>query len=240
MENQFDSFRPLDAKVASVDTTRLFVANVFSYMFMALLISAAFAWWFGTTDLFYSLVNEEGGRTMTGWIVMFAPFAFILALNFGLQRFSTSTLMTLFIAFAAIMGISLSYIFRFFDMGMIGVTFGITALTFGVMAVVGYTTKTDLTKFGSILMMALIGIIIASIVNMFLGSSTMDYVISVLGVLIFTGLVAYDTQKVKNIGAQVEYGSTMASKLAILGATSLYLDFINLFLFLLRIFSSRD
>jgi FtsH-binding integral membrane protein len=108
------------------------------------------------------------------------------------------------------------------------------------MAVLGYTTNTDLSKFGSILRMALIGIIIAMVVNWFIGSSALDYIISCAGVLIFTGLTAYDTQKLKRIGAGVEYGSDMSSKLAIMGATTLYLDFVNLFLFLLRIIGGRN
>jgi FtsH-binding integral membrane protein len=108
------------------------------------------------------------------------------------------------------------------------------------MAFIGYTTKTDLTKFGGILMMAVIGIVIASVVNMFIKSSQMDYIISCVGVLVFTGLTAYDVQKIKRIGAGVEFGTAEASKLALMGALSLYLDFVNLFMFLLRVFARRD
>jgi FtsH-binding integral membrane protein len=125
-------------------------------------------------------------------------------------------------------------------MASIAKVFFITAALFGTMAVIGYTTKTDLTKMGSMLMMALIGLVIASIVNWFMQSDTMSYIISCIGVLIFTGLTAYDTQKIKRIGAGVEYGTATASKLAVMGATSLYLDFINLFMFLLRILGRRD
>jgi FtsH-binding integral membrane protein len=110
---------------------------------------------------------------------------------------------------------------------------------FGLMAVVGYTTNTDLTKFGSIMMMGLIGIIIATLINFFLQSSGLDYIISFVGVLVFTGLIAYDVQKLKRIGAGIEYGSEVASKLVIMGALSLYMDFLNLFLFLLRLFGDR-
>ena len=138
------------------------------------------------------------------------------------------------------MGMSLSSIFLVYTMSSIAQVFVITAATFAVMAVVGYTTQTDLTRFGSLLMMALIGIIIASFVNWFIGSASLDYIISIGGVLIFTGLIAYDTQKLKRIAAGVEYGSETASKLAILGATSLYLDFVNLFLFLLRLLGRRN
>ena len=137
------------------------------------------------------------------------------------------------------MGASLSFIFLMYTGASIAKTFLITASMFGVMAVVGYTTKTDLSKFGSILMMGLVGIIIASVVNMFMRSGTMDYIISFLGVLIFTGLTAYDVQKLKRIGAQMGSEGEMTRKFTIMGALTLYLDFINLFLFLLRFFGNR-
>ena len=177
--------------------------------------------------------------SILGWIVMLAPLGFILAMNMGFQRWSAQGIIALFLAFSGVMGMSLSSIFIVYTGAVITQVFAITAITFAVMAAVGYTTSTDLTKFGSLLMMALIGIIVASLVNWFLQSGTLDYIISIFGVLIFTGLVAYDTQKIKRIGAGVEYGSEPATKLAILGATSLYLDFVNLFLFLLRIFGGR-
>jgi FtsH-binding integral membrane protein len=183
---------------------------------------------------------ETGGMSGLGWVVMLAPLGFILAMNLGFQRWSSMSITLLFLAFSAVMGISLSSIFLVYAMSSIAQVFVITAATFGVMAVVGYTTQTDLTRFGSILMMALIGIIIASFVNWFIGSASLDYIISIGGVLVFTGLIAYDTQKLKRIGAGVEYGSETGAKLAILGATSLYLDFVNLFLFLLRLLGRRD
>lgn len=133
----------------------------------------------------------------------------------------------------------MSFIFLAYTAASITSTFFITAGTFGAMAVLGYYTQQDLTKFGSILRMALIGIIIAMVVNMFMNSGTMDYIISCLGVLIFTGLTAYDVQKLKRIGSGAEYGQESTNKLAIMGALSLYLDFINLFLFLLRLFGNR-
>jgi FtsH-binding integral membrane protein len=160
-------------------------------------------------------------------------------MSLGFQRMSSTVMLLLFLAYSIVMGMSLSFIFIAYTHGSIFQTFGIAALTFGVMAVMGYTTKTDLTKFGSILIMALVGIIIASLVNMFLHSSQMDYIISFIGVLIFTGLTAYDVQKLKRIGAGVEMGTDDTTKLAIFGALTLYLDFINLFLFLLRFFGNR-
>ena len=219
--------------------SKSFVSNVFAYMALALAISGALAYLFGTTDLIYSLVSKSGMTTL-GWVVMFAPFAFILAMNFGFNKMSFTTLLAVFLGYAAVMGISLSFIFLVYDLGIITKVFFITAGLFGAMAFVGYTTKTDLTKFGGILMMAVIGIVIASVVNMFMKSSQMDYIISCVGVLVFTGLTAYDVQKIKRIGAGVEFGTAEASKLALMGALSLYLDFVNLFMFLLRVFARRD
>jgi FtsH-binding integral membrane protein len=219
-----------------------FMSSVFSWMVIGLLVTAGVSWYFASSGL-VSMLMGEGGHTMLGWAVMLAPLAFILAMNFGMERFSSSALTMLFLAFSAVMGASLSYIFLIYTGASLVQVFLISAGTFGAMAVLGYTTSTDLTKLGSLLYMALIGIIIASVVNWFIGSSGMDFLISVLGVLIFTGLTAYDTQKLKRIGAGVEYGdiasSERATKLAILGATSLYLDFINLFLFLLRLMGNR-
>ncbi|MFM2228150.1 MAG: hypothetical protein RL664_1493 [Bacteroidota bacterium] len=219
--------------------SKSFVSNVFAYMSLALAISGALAYLFGTTDLIFSLVNKSG-MTMLGWIVMFAPFGFILAMNFGFNKMSFTTLLAVFLGYATVMGISLSFIFLVYDLGIITKVFFITAGLFGAMAFIGYTTRTDLTKFGGILMMAVIGLVIASVVNMFMKSSQMDYIISCVGVLVFTGLTAYDVQKIKRIGAGVEFGTAETSKLALMGALSLYLDFVNLFMFLLRVFARRD
>jgi hypothetical protein len=145
----------------------------------------------------------------------------------------------IFVVYSILMGASLSFIFLAFTGASIAKTFVITSGMFGVMAVVGYTTKTDLTKFGSIMFMGLIGLIIASVVNMFMQSDTMDYIISFIGVLVFTGLTAYDVQALKRIGAGATAETESTRKLTIMGALKLYLDFINLFLFLLRFFGDR-
>jgi len=240
MENDVDKFEQEIIIDQPMTMARHFVANVFSWMFLGLVITGVVSWYSASGGWYESLMSDGGGMNMMGWVVMLSPFAFIIAMNSGLQRFSSSTLILLFIGFSIVMGISLAWIFYAYSLGSIVSVFGITALTFGTMAVLGYTTNTDLTKFGSILLMALIGLIIASVVNMFMHSGFMDYVISMIGVLIFTGLTAYDTQRMKRIGAGIEYGSEDSKKLAILGATSLYLNFLNLFLFLLRIMGGRD
>ncbi len=216
-----------------------FISNVFSWMGIALAITAATAFYIGTDVELYSLLYTVDGMTGLGWVVMFAPFAIILVMNFGFNKLSYGALVIVFGIYSILMGMSLSFILLMYTASSVFQTFLVTSLMFIVMAVVGYTTKTDLTKFGSLLMMALIGIIIASVVNMFMGSSTMDYIISFLGVLIFTGLTAYDVQKLKRIGAGIDHPSEHVNKLAIMGALNLYLDFINLFLFLLRFMGDR-
>ena len=227
----------------TIDTLALsktFLSNVFAWMFLGMLATAGTAWIFADNASLMALLVTDTDMTAVGWIVIFAPFAFVLLLGVGLQVLSSSMMVVIFVAYAVLMGMSLSFIFLMYELGSIATTFAITAGMFGGMALLGYTTRTDLTKFGSILIMALIGIIIATVVNMLiLRSSMMDYVISLLGVLIFTGLTAYDVQKLKRIGSQVEQASEDGRKLTIMGALTLYLDFINLFLFLLRFLGNR-
>jgi len=221
-----------------------FMANVFAYMFMALGISALFAYLFSTNlELLQYLVSSTGrGLNALGYIVMFAPLAFVLLMSFGYSRLSAPVLVFLFVIYSALNGISFSFILLSYTSGTVLACFLSAAAMFGIMAFMGYTTRHDLTKFGRILIMGLIGIIVASLINLFMGNSSLDYLISFLGVMIFTGLTAYDVQKLKNIGAGIQYADVPASdvkKVSILGALNLYLDFINLFLFLLRLFGSR-
>ncbi|MCD4663964.1 MAG: Bax inhibitor-1/YccA family protein [Bacteroidales bacterium] len=227
--------------VETKDLAKNFVANVFAWMGIALAITAFTAYYFASNEnLIFSLINPEtGGMTTLGWVVMLSPIGFVLAMSMGFQRLSIGILTLLFGVFSILMGASLSFVLLIYTSASIFKTFAVTAGMFGIMSFVGYTTKTDLTKFGSLMMMGLIGIIIASVVNMFMHSGTFDYIISFIGVLVFTGLTAYDVQKLKRIGAGIQYGSEPAKKLVIMGALSLYLDFINLFLFLLRFLGAR-
>ena len=172
------------------------------------------------------------------WIVIFAPFGLALYLRARINKMNVSAVQGVFWTFAALFGLSLSFLFVIYTSSSIARVFFITSGTFGAMSIYGYTTKRDLTKLGSFLMMGLIGIIIASIVNMFMKSGMTYFVISILGVLIFVGLTAYDTQKIKNMYASSD-ASELMSKKAIMGALTLYLDFINLFIMLLRLFGQR-
>ena len=241
MNNLNRPFNIAGQQEQTLPVAKTFLSGVFMWMFLALGITAATAYLFATTpSLIGMLINPEtGSMSITGWVVMLAPLGMVLWMSMGFQKMSASTMVLVFVLYSLLMGASLSFIFLMYTGASIAKTFLITASMFGVMAVVGYTTKTDLSKFGSILMMGLIGIIIASVVNMFMRSGTMDYIISFLGVLIFTGLTAYDVQKLKRIGAQMGSEGEMTRKFTIMGALTLYLDFINLFLFLLRFFGNR-
>ncbi|MFH1159884.1 MAG: Bax inhibitor-1/YccA family protein [bacterium] len=219
---------------------KTFMASVFLWMTLAMVITAVTAYFFASDQaLIGSLVNFETGKMSgLGWFVMLAPLGFVLLMSFGYQKLSPAVMTLLFIAFAVLIGMSLSFILIIYTAASVYKTFAISAGMFGIMAVTGYTTKTDLTKFGSIMFMGLIGIVIAMVANFFLKSSMLEYIISIIGVLVFTGLTAYDVQKLKRIGSQ-PLDQVNTRKLSILGALTLYLDFINLFLFLLRLLGDR-
>jgi uncharacterized protein len=223
----------------AVVVPKSFITHVFSWMTIALAITAFFAYSFSTSDAFFKSMFTSTGMSPLGWVIMFSPFVIVLIMMFGANRLSAVVLTILFVAYAFLMGMSLSFIFWIYSIKSIFITFGVTAATFGVMAIAGYTTKTDLSKMGSILRMALIGIIIAMVVNFFMKSEKLDYIISIIGVLVFTGLTAWDVQKLKRIGAQAQEGADATRKLVIMGALTLYLDFINLFLFMLRFMGGR-
>ena len=222
-------------------TSKNFLANVFLWMFVALGISAAFAYYFSQDQTLLNLLinTETGSMTTMGKVAMFSPLAFVLLMSFGLNKLSFPVLALLFVAYSAITGISLSFILFVYSSSSVLTCFLSASALFGVMAFAGYTTNQDLTKFGSILMMFLVGIIIASVINFFMQSSQLDYIISFVGVAIFVGLTAYDVQKLKRIGEGLEYGDAAASKMVIMGALTLYLDFLNMFLMLLRLFGGR-
>ena len=224
-----------DSGVLEGTSVSSFMSTVFTWMVAGLAVTAAAAYYAAASEL-YLTVMQGMGR----WVLLLAPFAFLMVMNFGLQRLSVTSLALIFLAFAGTMGLSLGGIFYVYSMGSLTQVFLITAGTFVIMAIAGYTTNVDLSRMGSLLFMGLIGIILASLVNWWMKSSMLDFVISAVGVLIFTGLVAYDTQRLKRIAAGVEYGAVSPTKLALLGATSLYLDFLNLFLFLLRLLGRRD
>ena len=237
--NTPDFQRNFTVDEVSSSSLRAFMNRVFGMMSLALVISGVVAYKMGTPEMISYLIGPTG-MTGLGWLVMLSPLAFILVMNFGINKLSPTALNLVFVGFAAVMGLSMSSIFLVYDFGTITKVFFITAGLFGFMAFLGFTTSTDLSKMGAILMMAVFGMIIASVVNWFMNSAQLDYIISCVGVLVFTGLTAYDVQKLKRIGMGVEYGDVNSMKLATMGALNLYLDFINLFMFLLRIFGGNN
>ena len=223
---------------------RAHMLKVYNYMTSGILLTGIVALLAYSSPAVAGLLYQfEGdfivGYTGLGWVALLSPLAIVIAMSFGGQKMKPGTLQAMFWGFAALMGLSLSSIF-FIYVGMsIAKIFFITAATFGALSLWGYTTKKDLSGWGTFLFMGVIGIIIASVVNWFLLSPALHYAISAIGVLVFAGLTAYDTQKIKNMYYMYQDG-TMAQKGAIMGALSLYLDFINMFLFLLRMFGSRE
>ncbi len=228
---------------------RAYMLRVYNWMSSGLLLTGIVAYAIANTSLiamFYQRVATPRGiaiqPTILGYAAIFAPLVFTMVLSFGVNRLSRSASQALFWAFAATMGASIANIFLIYSGASIARVFFVTAATFGAMSLYGYTTRSDLSKMGSFLMMGLIGIIIASLVNMFIGSTALQFAISIIGVLVFVGLTAYDTQRIKNDYQQYAYaeGTDMAAKRSVFDALSLYLNFINLFMLLLQLFGNRN
>ena len=226
---------------------RAYMLKVYNYMATGVLLTGIVA----LISFNISVVTDASGAIVSftefgntlffsgfKWLVMLAPLGIVFYMSFGINKMSASKAQTVFWIFAALMGLSLSWILLVYTGKSVARVFFITSATFGAMSIYGYTTKRDLTKLGSFLMMGLIGIIIASLINIFMKSSMMYFVISILGVLIFVGLTAYDTQKIKNMYVESDSGELIGKK-AVMGALTLYLDFINLFIMLLRLFGQR-
>ncbi len=228
------------ATTATVDAgLRSYMLQVYNYMTLGLGVTGVVAFFFNRWVMSSPQLIETFYVGPLFWVIALAPLALVLVLSFGVSRLSLGAAQAAFWAFAVAMGLSLSSIFAAYTGESIARVFFITAGTFGAMSLWGYTTKRDLTSMGSFLFMGLIGLIIASVVNIFLASSALAFGISIVGVLVFVGLTAYDTQKIKEMYFEGDDVATMGKK-TIMGALSLYLDFINLFLMLLRLFGNRE
>jgi FtsH-binding integral membrane protein len=214
---------------------RDYMLRIYNYMASGLALTGIVAY-VAAYSGFYAAI----ARTPLVYLLMLAPLGFVLVLSYGINRMQTSTAQALFWLFSAVMGLSMSMIFLMFTGASIARVFFITAGTFAAMSFYGYTTRRDLTQFGAFLIMGLIGIIIASVVNIFLASSALQFAISVIGVVVFVGLTAWDTQRIKEMYFEIDHSDgQMAGKTAIMGALSLYLDFINLFMMLLQLLGAR-
>jgi FtsH-binding integral membrane protein len=211
--------------------------SVYNYMASGVLLTGIVALLFAPYAA-QVLMSPNGGMSMLGWIVTLSPLAIVFAMSFGANRMQTGTLQMLFWAFAALMGLSMSTLFLVFTGVSIAQTFFATAAAFLGLSLYGYTTKRDLSGFGTFLIMGVVGLLVAMLINLFLQSPAMMLAISAIGVLLFAGLTAYDTQKIKSMYAHVA-GTDMMGKVVIMGALNLYLDFINMFTFLLQFMGDR-
>jgi len=236
-----------DTKTSAISMNeglRRYMLSIFNYMALALVVTGIAAYVAANSSAFQSLlyVQSAQGTTLSGigWLISLAPLGIAMFMGFKIHDIKLETAQALFWSYSALMGLSLSILFLYYTGESIFRTFLVTASTFGAMSIYGYTTKKDLTGMGSFLIMGLLGLLLASLVNMFLKSSGLDFATSVIGVLIFTGLTAYDVQKLKNVYHYYGNNSTVSlDKIAVIGALNLYMDFINLFLYLLRFMGNR-
>jgi len=234
-QNRWGTAAPAIDRAAFDAGLRQHMLRVYNFMMLGLAITGAVAFLVANTPALYVPIFT----TPLKWVVMLAPLAFIMVLSWRFASMSVGALQGTFWAFCAVMGVSMASIFLVFTGASVARVFFITAAMFAGMSLYGYTTKADLSKMGAFLMMGLIGIVIASLVNIFVGSSALQFAISVIGVLVFTGLTAYDTQRIKEEYAE-HYGHETNTKMAIMGALSLYLNFINLFQMLMQLMGQRE
>jgi len=230
----------LDGRTAVDAGLRSYMLSVYNYMASGVLLTAIVATAMVYTGAVYSLFSPRtGGATPLAWLVMLAPLGIVFWLSFGINRMSAATAKGLFWAYAGLLGASLSTVLIVYTASSVAQAFFATAAGFASLSLWGYTTKRDLTAWGSFLMVGLVGLIVAMLINAFWPSGPMGLMISVIGVLIFAGLTAYDTQKIKSMYFVVGGSGEASEKTAVMGALSLYLDFINMFLFILRLFGDR-
>ncbi len=242
--NRFADLRPDPGAVGYDAGLRAYMLRIYNYMASALALTGIVALAAANSPAFLmALYNVQDGHAVgmsgLGWLIMFAPIGLVMWLGMGINRMSVTTAQAIYWTYAVLVGLSLSSIFLVYTGESIARAFFVTAGTFGAMSLYGYTTGRDLTGLGSFLFMGLIGLIIASIVNMFLHSSGLNFALSVIGVIIFVGLTAWDTQKLKGMYYQLSGSGEMLAKVSIMGALNLYMDFINIFMYLLRFMGDR-
>jgi len=240
-QNYYQNTYSNNTYAKAVDFGKSLMAKVYLWMFAALIISALTAMYTHTSGLFFT---EVEGRMMLKnqglfWFAIIAELALVFILSMAINRMSAMVATLMFVGYAALNGLTLSMVLMAYTTSSVVNCFFVTAGTFGVMSFVGFTTKQDLTRFGSYLFMVLIGVIIASVINIFTRSSVFEWIISFVGLAVFIGLTAYDTNKLKMMAENVPADSEQGKKFAIFGALQLYLDFVNIFLYLLRLFGER-
>lgn len=242
----YDNYEVIDSENASLSAVKSFFSNVYLYMFVALGISGFIAWYASSQEWYLTMMYNfdpftgfATGISTLGYVIMFAPLALVLLIQFGIQKMSYGLTLFLYIVYSVLIGLSLSSIFLVYTSSSIALTFFVTAGAFGAMALLGYTTKTDLSKMGSLLYMVFFGMFIASIANIWLGSDTIGWVVSFLGLFVFTGLTAWEMQRLKIIAQDGGLSGEEKRKMELLGGLKLYILFINLFLSILRFMGDR-
>jgi len=239
-QTRYDNVSTTRTGAAIDEGLRSYMLKVYNYMALAVALTGVaalgMASWAQSSPEVANLLYNSPLR----WVLMLAPLAFVLVLSFGINKLSIGAAQITFWAFATVMGVSISWIFMVYNLGSIAQTFFITAAAFGALSLYGYTTKRDLTGMGSFLIMGVVGIILASVANLWFQSGALAFAVNVIGVLIFAGLMAYDTQRIKNTYDLVSHNGELMAKSAIMGALSLYLDFVNMFMFLLHFLGNRD
>ncbi|MBC2834389.1 Bax inhibitor-1/YccA family protein [Paragemmobacter straminiformis] len=233
------------AQAAQIDAgLRAHMNKVYGLMSVGMLLTGGVAWAVGTSDALLGIFRDPMTLqpNILGWAIMFAPLLMVFAFGAAINRMSVSAAQLFFYAFSAVMGLSLAWIFKAFTGVSIAQTFLVTSIAFASLSLYGYTTKRDLSGFGTFLMMGLVGLIVASILNIFIASSALAFAVSVIGLLIFAGLTAYDTQRIKtDYIAHAQHGDTeWLGKSAVMGALNLYMNFINIFMFLLQFLGNRE
>ena len=246
MEQQNYQYQNDSVFVQDRSVAKKFFANVFLWMFVALAVSAVTAFFLAENESIMRqyLIKETGGFSILGYIAIFAPLGLVMLMGAAMQRLSFEALVGIFLLYSILTGVMLGFVLLIYTAASIAICFAAAAVIFAVMAIMGYTTDVDLSKFGPILMAGVIGLVVVSIINMVIGSDTLGYILGFVGIAIFTALTAYKVQEIKRIGEGLdENGNEIAladsKKLALMGALSLYITFINLFLSLLRVFGDR-
>ncbi len=236
---EYNNYEVIDSESKVAELSRDFFANVYKYMFLALSVSGLISWYASTQRWYIEMMYTETGLSPLGYVIIFSPLALVLLIQARVNKFSYGTVFVLYLLYAFLIGISFASIFLIYTSSSIFLTFIVTAGAFGSMALLGYFTKTDLSKMGSLLYMVFFGIIITSILNVFLGSDMISWVISLLGLVVFTGLTAWEMQRMKAIASDVSITGDDRKKRELLGGLTLYILFINLFLSILRFVGNR-
>ncbi len=244
MEQQNYQYQDNSVFVQENSVSKKFFASVFLWMFVALILSSVSAFFLANSPGILAYLVAEKGFTILGYIAIFAPLGLVMLMGAAMQRLSFPALVGIFLLYSLLTGVMLGFILLIYTSASIAICFVAAAIIFAVMAIMGYTTDVDLSKFGPILMAGVIGLVVVSLINFFIGSDTLNYILGFAGVAIFTALTAYKVQEIKRIGEGLdESGNEIAladsKKLAIMGALSLYITFINLFVSLLRLFGNR-